>query len=55
MGYKYKVMALVYDQLEKSNDMDLTVCPRSSESFYIVTYYMKWVTTSWTGSISATR
>ena len=27
----------------------LTVCPRSSDPFYIVTYYIKWVTTSWTG------
>ena len=26
----------------------LTVCPRSSDPFYIVTYYIKWVTTSWT-------
>ena len=26
----------------------LTVCPRSSEPFYIVTYYTKWGTTSWT-------
>ena len=25
-------------------------CPRSSDSFYIVTYYIKWVTTSWTDS-----
>ena len=25
-----------------------TVCPRSSDKFYIVTYYIKWVTTSWT-------
>ena len=25
-----------------------TVCPRSSDPFYIVTYYIKWVTTSWT-------
>ena len=24
-----------------------TVCPRSSDSFYIVRYYIKWVTTSW--------
>ena len=23
-----------------------TVCPRSSDPFYIVTYYIKWVTTS---------
>ena len=25
-----------------------TVCPRSSGLFYIVTYYIKWITTSWT-------
>ena len=25
-----------------------TVFPRRSHTFYIVTYYMKWVTTSWT-------
>ena len=24
-----------------------TVCPRSSDPFYIVTYHIKWVTTSW--------
>ena len=28
-----------------------TVCPRSSHPFHIVSYYMKWVTTSWTYSI----
>ena len=28
-----------------------TVCPRSSDPFYIVIYYVKWVTTSWTYSI----
>ena len=27
-----------------------TVCPRSSDPFYIVSYYIKWVTTSWTNS-----
>ena len=27
-----------------------TVCPRSSDPFYIVSYYIKWVTTSWTYS-----
>ena len=25
-----------------------TVCPRSRDSFYLVNYYIKWVTTSWT-------
>ena len=28
-----------------------TVCPRSSDQFYIVTYYIRWDTTSWTYSI----
>ena len=27
-----------------------TVCPRSSDPIYIVSYYIKWVTTSWTHS-----
>ena len=30
---------------------EVTVCPRSSDPFYIVTYYKKWVTNSWTHSI----
>ena len=25
-----------------------TMCPGSSDPFYIVSYYIKWVTTSWT-------
>ena len=25
-----------------------TLCPRSSDPFHIVTYYVKWVTISWT-------
>ena len=25
-----------------------TVCPRISDPVYIISYYMKWVTTSWT-------
>ena len=28
-----------------------TVCPGSSDPFYILSYYIKWVTTSWTHSI----
>ena len=28
-----------------------TVCPGSSDPFYVVTYYIKWVTTSWTYSM----
>ena len=32
-----------------------TVCPRSSDPLYIVSYYIKWVTTSWTHSINFFR
>ena len=32
-----------------------TVCPRSSYPFYIVTYYINWVTTSWTYSTFSIR
>ena len=31
--------------------LDGTICPWSSDPFYIVTYCIKWVTTSWTYSI----
>ena len=30
------------------NEVEFTVCPESSDPFYKVTYYIKWVTTSWT-------
>ena len=33
---------------------NVTVCPRSSDPSYIVSYYIKWVTTSWTYSIILT-
>ena len=35
-------------QLQHTNPQpgDTTVCPRSSDPFYKVSYYMKWVTTS---------
>ena len=48
-------MYIVYIYIKSSQDrcsMQLhTVCPRSSDPFYVVTYYVKWVTTSWTYSI----
>ena len=28
----------------------ITMCPRSSDPFYVVTYSIKWVTTTWTYS-----
>ena len=28
-----------------------TICQRSSDPFYVVTYYIKWVTTAWTHCI----
>ena len=32
--------------------LSYTICPRSSDPFYIVSYYIKWVTTFWTYSKS---
>ena len=43
-----------FSSFKNSRFICLTVCPRSSDPFYTVTYYMKWVTTSWTdGSFSS--
>ena len=37
---------------QKPNFLPLSLyiaeCPRSSDPYYLVTYYIKWVTTSWT-------
>ena len=38
-----------FDSLNTPNLIH-TVCPRSSYPFYIVTYCLKWITTSWTYS-----
>ena len=27
---------------------EATICPRSSDPFYMISYYMKWGKTSWT-------
>ena len=37
------------------NCIQYTLCPRSSYPFYIVSYYVKWVTTSWTYSMFVGR
>ena len=54
------ILSLLYDIFERwflekivSNknpwrNEGYTVCPRSSDPFYVVTYYINWVTTSWT-------
>ena len=31
---------------------EYTVCPRSSDPFYMATHYIKWVTISWTDGIT---
>ena len=41
-----------YSNNDDTDSYYITVCPRSSDPFYIVTYYIKWVTTSWTHSRS---
>ena len=43
--------ATVLEALVFTGRTPSTVCPRSSDPFYILTCYMKWVTTSWTHSI----
>ena len=54
-----KIKFADYDFLQRSKDgirsqycgLDIhTVCPGSNDPFYIVTSYMKWVTTFWTYS-----
>ena len=32
----------------EADNHDCTMCPKSSDPIYVVTYYIKWVTTSWT-------
>ena len=36
--------------IKKNLIVNYTVSPRSSDPFYVVSYYIKWVTTSWTHS-----
>ena len=40
---QFAILLSQYETLATSS-----VCPGSSDPFYIVTYYIKWVTTSWT-------
>ena len=40
------------ESLMQTTNSSYTVCPRSSDPFYI-TYYIKWATTSWTDGIIA--
>ena len=49
-----RILEFINIPLEKLCSRSLkvyTICPRSSAPFYIVSYYIKWVTTSWTHSI----
>ena len=48
---EYYSVALYYQIHSKSHAWDLlfyTVCPRSLDPFHKVSYYIKWVKTSWT-------
>ena len=40
-------MTLASTPTVKAIAVAYTICPRSSDSFFIVSYYIKWVTTSW--------
>ena len=49
MGYSRIPINELLNQIGSAYILN-TVCPRSSDSFYIASYYIKWVTTSWTYS-----
>ena len=42
----------IQHKCDPTNYENYTVCPGGSDPLYVVTYYIKWVTTSWTHSIS---
>ena len=47
-----KRTSITVDKLEPPRaSTQYTVCPGSSDPFYVVTYNIKWVTTSWTHSM----
>ena len=46
--YVQEVLSILYRDLLYRNEQGHTVCLRSSDPFYNVTYYIKCVTTSWT-------
>ena len=46
----YSLALSVQDSQAKQKQSDHSLCPRSSRPFYIETYYIKPVTTSWTHS-----
>ena len=52
----YKENTCTYVQLrclaEKRSKILHTVCPRSSDPHYLVSYDINWVTTSWTNGIT---
>ena len=48
-----KINSLLNELVEYGFYVKDTVCPGSSDLLYIVSYYIKWFTTSWTYSISS--
>ena len=44
---KQRTLKIYCDNITQTS----TICPRSNYPFNIVTYYIKWVTSSWTYSI----
>ena len=51
MQYIILNIILIISLLSDNQMLGHTVCPVSSDPFYVVTYYIKWVTTYWTHSI----
>ena len=53
-NYSYVEKILESGQFVNETHRDYTtctICPGSSDPFYIVSYYLRWVTTSWTHSM----
>ena len=50
--FRLKLFLLCVQEVVTQFVLYSSICPRSSSRFYKVTYYVKWVTTSWTDCIN---
>ena len=48
--FNIEIVYMYKKEITLSVRKSTTVCLRSSDSFYMVSYYIRWVTTSWTYS-----
>ena len=50
-GLEFTKIWRIFQVQNKKQIVANTIRPKSSDPFYIVTYYINWVTTSWTHSM----